>query len=176
MIYAILITDGTQACYKMLSDAMNELHTLAMNQTLDIDIGGDIHELNSSSAMADSSVSCSSGMVSVRYYCSEWWLFYLLFSFYTMSICAVDFDFVYFMSLIVPCAPGRYLKNNECIKCDYGNYQDSSGQLSCKKCPDDTTTPGRESRGVTECSVKLYNDIYGITCSIIFCRCILSNF
>lgn len=72
VIYAILITDGTQEYYKMLSDAMNELHTLAMNQTLDIDIGGDIHELNSSSAMADSSVSCSSGMVSVRYYCSEW--------------------------------------------------------------------------------------------------------
>ncbi|XP_048737007.2 sushi, von Willebrand factor type A, EGF and pentraxin domain-containing protein 1-like [Ostrea edulis] len=55
----------------------------------------------------------------------------------------------------IPCAPGRYFRDNECLVCDFGTYQDRSGQLSCKECPDGTTTPGRESRSVTECSVKV---------------------
>lgn len=59
--------------------------------------------------------------------------------------------------IAVPCGPGRYYKDDECVKCDFGTYQDRSGQLSCKECPDETTTPGRESRSSTECSVKLQN-------------------
>ncbi|XP_061173455.1 uncharacterized protein LOC133182624 [Saccostrea echinata] len=55
----------------------------------------------------------------------------------------------------IPCAPGRYFKKEECIKCDFGTYQDRMGQLSCKECPKETTTPGRGSRSVTECTVKL---------------------
>ncbi|XP_062584887.1 uncharacterized protein LOC134246515 [Saccostrea cucullata] len=55
----------------------------------------------------------------------------------------------------IQCAPGRYYKKNECVKCDFGTYQDRMGQLSCKECPNETTTPGRGSRIATECSVKL---------------------
>eukprot|EP00105_Crassostrea_gigas_P019111 XP_011437468.1 PREDICTED: uncharacterized protein LOC105335342 [Crassostrea gigas] len=54
----------------------------------------------------------------------------------------------------IPCAPGRYYRNDQCLKCDFGTYQDLSGQLSCVECPDGTTTPGRESRSATECSIK----------------------
>ncbi|XP_062573264.1 uncharacterized protein LOC134235178, partial [Saccostrea cucullata] len=53
----------------------------------------------------------------------------------------------------VECSPGRFYKSNECVKCDFGTYQDESGKFSCKECPDGTTTPGRESRSATECSV-----------------------
>lgn len=64
--------------------------------------------------------------------------------------------------IVVPCSLGRYLNNAECVKCEYGTYQDNTGQTYCKKCPDHTTTPGRESRASTECSVKLDNtDING---------------
>ncbi|XP_078337815.1 uncharacterized protein LOC111100868 [Crassostrea virginica] len=55
----------------------------------------------------------------------------------------------------VECSNGRYYKNDECLKCDYGEYQDETGQTSCKKCPSGSTTPGRESRSVDECSVLL---------------------
>lgn len=63
--------------------------------------------------------------------------------------------------VLVPCAPGRYYRNDECVKCDFGTYQDLSAQLSCKHCPDGTTTPGRESRSVTECSIKYDTELNG---------------
>lgn len=75
----------------------------------------------------------------------------------------------------VPCGPGRYFKNDECVKCDFGTYQNLSGQLLCKECPKDTT-PGRESRSVTECSVKIPETskesvyiTFGVLCGVVIC-------
>ena len=62
---------------------------------------------------------------------------------------------------LVECSNGRYYKNDECLKCDYGEYQDETGQTSCKKCPSGSTTPGRESRSVEECSVLLQHSNNG---------------
>ena len=70
--------------------------------------------------------------------------------------------------VLVPCAPGRYYRNDECVKCDFGTYQDLSAQLSCKECPDGTTTPGRESRSVTECSIKYDTELNGTRIIIFF--------
>lgn len=68
---------------------------------------------------------------------------------------------------IVECTYGRYFKDNECLKCDFGTYQDETGQSSCKECPEGTTTPGRESRSVKECSVHLKGkkngDLHNVT-------------
>lgn len=55
----------------------------------------------------------------------------------------------------VECSYGRYYRDDECIKCDFGTYQDETGKSFCKKCPEGTTTPGRESRSVLDCSLFL---------------------
>lgn len=55
----------------------------------------------------------------------------------------------------VECSYGRYYTDDECVKCDFGTYQDETGKSFCKKCPEGTTTPGRESRSVRDCSLFL---------------------
>lgn len=67
-----------------------------------------------------------------------------------------------FFHALVECTPGRYYKDGECIKCDFGTYQDEIGQLSCKECPEGTTTLGRDSRSVNECSLHLDEKSNGI--------------
>lgn len=59
----------------------------------------------------------------------------------------------------VECSYGRYYREEECVKCDFGTYQDETGKLFCKKCPEGTTTPGRGSRSVRECSLLLKDNI-----------------
>lgn len=56
---------------------------------------------------------------------------------------------------LVECSYGRYYRDNECVKCDFGTYQDETAKSFCKNCPEGTTTPGRESRSVRECSLSL---------------------
>lgn len=65
------ITDGTETCYTSLYAAVNDLQLLAMNRTLDVDILSSIYKLNTSTAIADSSVTCSTGMVPIQFYCSK---------------------------------------------------------------------------------------------------------
>lgn len=55
----------------------------------------------------------------------------------------------------VECSSGRYYRDDECVKCDFGTYQDETGKSFCKKCPEGTTTQGRESRSVRDCSLFL---------------------
>lgn len=55
----------------------------------------------------------------------------------------------------VECSYGRYYRDNQCVKCDFGTYQDETGTSFCKKCPEGTTTPGKESRSVRDCSLFL---------------------
>ncbi|XP_033732288.1 sushi, von Willebrand factor type A, EGF and pentraxin domain-containing protein 1-like isoform X2 [Pecten maximus] len=58
-------------------------------------------------------------------------------------------------SFCVPCGPGRYYSEGECVLCDIGVYQDSTQQTSCKACPTGTSTEGTGSISVTECTVVL---------------------
>lgn len=67
----------------------------------------------------------------------------------------------------VECTPGRYFKDGECIKCDFGTYQDETGQSKCKECPEGTTTPGRDSRSVNECSVNLNDHSNGLLYTVV---------
>lgn len=62
---------------------------------------------------------------------------------------------------LVECSYGRYYRDDECIKCDFGTYQDETGKSFCKKCPEGTTTPGRESRSVLDCSLFLKDNTKG---------------
>lgn len=43
----------------------------------------------------------------------------------------------------------------------FGTYQDKTGKSFCKKCPEGTTTPGRESRSARECSLSLKDNTHG---------------
>lgn len=54
----------------------------------------------------------------------------------------------------IPCSIGRFFYSDECKECEYGYYQDQTGQIFCKPCPVGTTTSGRASVSETECSVK----------------------
>lgn len=67
-----------------------------------------------------------------------------------------------FCDILVECSYGRYYKDGQCVKCDFGTYQDEIGQPSCKECPEGTTTPGRDSRSIIECSVNLNEKSDGI--------------
>lgn len=67
-----------------------------------------------------------------------------------------------FCDILVECSYGRYNKDGQCVKCDFGTYQDEIGQSTCKVCPKGTTTPGRDSRSVNECSVHLNENSNGI--------------
>lgn len=164
------ISDGTETCYNLLYAAVNELQLMAMNRTLDVDIQNIIYVIDASNAQADSSVSCPTGMVSTQFYCSmsndlkkskEYVKFNLNIKVFVSNFC---------LCCLVPCAPGRYYRNDQCLKCDFGTYQDISGQLSCVECPDGTTTPGRESRSVTECSIKYDTET---DCTLKIIQCIL---
>ncbi|XP_061173458.1 uncharacterized protein LOC133182626 [Saccostrea echinata] len=130
---------GSEECYTALYMSVDDLQSLAWNDSFDTTVQGSVYKIDQASTDATSSVNCPTGSVSVKFYC-------------------------------VPCGPGRYFNKDECLKCDFGTYQDRSGQLSCKECPYDTTTPGRESRSSTECSVKLQtskNDTVYISISIL---------
>lgn len=67
-----------------------------------------------------------------------------------------------FCDVLVECSFGRYNKDEQCVKCDFGTYQDEHGQSICKECPEGTTTPGRDSRSVYECSVYVNENSNGI--------------
>lgn len=67
----------------------------------------------------------------------------------------------------VECSYGRYNKDGQCVKCDFGTYQDEIGQSTCKVCPKGTTTPGRDSRSVNECSVHLNENSNGLLYTVV---------
>ncbi|KAL5012411.1 hypothetical protein ScPMuIL_010962 [Solemya velum] len=55
----------------------------------------------------------------------------------------------------VPCGPGTYERESECVECDYGFYSDITEQLACKECPRGKTTRGIGSRALEECVVSV---------------------
>lgn len=65
------------------------------------------------------------------------------------------------LTYLVECSSGRYYRDDECVKCDFGTYQDETGKSFCKKCPEGTTTQGRESRSVRDCSLFLKDNTKG---------------
>lgn len=67
----------------------------------------------------------------------------------------------------VECSYGRYYKDGLCVKCDFGTYQDEIGQQSCKECPEGTTTLGRDSRSIIECSVNLKEKSDGLLYTVV---------
>lgn len=60
------------------------------------------------------------------------------------------------MSYLVECSPGTYYDNNKlsCPQCDKGYYQDTGGQDSCVRCPENTTTQFIGSKGINDCIGK----------------------
>lgn len=52
---------------------------------------------------------------------------------------------------VVGCAPGKYLKDDECLECQKGYYQDEEYQVSCKICPVGYSTANRGSTSSLEC-------------------------
>jgi hypothetical protein len=54
----------------------------------------------------------------------------------------------------VACEPGSFLKTyrgvTKCASCDYGKYQDTSGQMECNKCPDRVTIGANGGVALTE--------------------------
>ncbi len=55
------------------------------------------------------------------------------------------------------CPPGTYLVQgntnfeNQCIQCPVGQYQNETGQTSCRNCPNDTSTRRTGSQGEDQC-------------------------
>ncbi|CAG2220304.1 unnamed protein product [Mytilus edulis] len=54
----------------------------------------------------------------------------------------------------VGCAPGKYLKDDECLECQKGYYQDEEYQVTCKICPVGYSTANSGSTSSAECKEK----------------------
>lgn len=66
------------------------------------------------------------------------------------------FDRLIDFFIAVECSPGTYYDNDtrRCPQCDKGYYQDTSGQDSCVRCPDNTTTQFIGSKSISDCIGK----------------------
>uniref|UniRef100_A0A7E4V9G4 Protein crumbs n=1 Tax=Panagrellus redivivus TaxID=6233 RepID=A0A7E4V9G4_PANRE len=55
--------------------------------------------------------------------------------------------------MCVLCAPGSYYnrESGKCVLCSIGEFQPSSGEFSCQRCPENTVTTGPGAVAVSEC-------------------------
>ncbi|XP_059140117.1 uncharacterized protein LOC131928191 [Physella acuta] len=49
------------------------------------------------------------------------------------------------------CVPGSYWKNDQCLLCPIGTYQEQFGMTYCESCPAGTSTAGLGSQSITHC-------------------------
>ncbi|PIO67379.1 EGF-like domain protein [Teladorsagia circumcincta] len=56
------------------------------------------------------------------------------------DLCGLTLRTIFDLRIPVPCPVGSVNVNNTCVRCPLGSYQDESGQLACKACPDGTFT------------------------------------
>lgn len=54
----------------------------------------------------------------------------------------------------VECPYGTFWSNGLCVMCSKGTYQDASGQMQCKTCPEGFTTNYIASTNETECNIE----------------------
>lgn len=119
-------------------------------------IQGQMYHIQPSSAHLRTNVKCPTGTVARDIFCGK----IKITTIKNINVSILTNLCVIFY-VLVECTPGRYYKDGECVKCDFGTYQDQIGQSTCKECPEGTTTIGKDSRSVNECSVHLNKNSTG---------------